>query len=230
MEDEHSKVVFIYSVCCNKTSGTGGHINNKHLFLTILEAGSLGLWYQHGLVRVLFWVPDFLLYLHIADGARELSDLFHKGIYNPNYMPIAHLLMVRNARPCAQDRVRLHWTLRVWSREGMITGPWKENGWTMFKNPEFLNGFGGEVFIGEIWGKACRVHDSLLMSWRWINRVVLQESCALPEVTILYRGGGLSSLRSTQRFLEGEPGSFPKSPLLFPDDSSLVSAYPLLAD
>jgi len=49
---------------------------------------------------------------------------------------------------------------------------------------------------GNIWGKGCRVYDFLLIGcWLWANRVVLQESCAQPEVTILHLGGDPSSAK-----------------------------------
>ena len=63
----------------------------------------------------------------------------------------------------------------------------------MLKNPEFLDGFWGKVFTGKIWGKGCMVCDFLLIGWWLGSKVVLQESCAQPEVTILHLGGGLSS-------------------------------------
>ena len=37
------------------------------------------------------------------------------------------------------------------------------------------------------------VCDFLLIGWWLGSKVVLQESCAQPEVTILHLGGGLSS-------------------------------------
>lgn len=36
----------------------------------------------------------------------------------------------------------------------------------VLKNPELLDGLEGEVFIGEIWGEGCRIHDYLLIGWR----------------------------------------------------------------
>lgn len=44
-------------------------------------------------------------------------------------------------------------------------------------------------FTGKIWGKWCRGCDFLLVGWWWGNRASPQESCAQPEVTILYLGG-----------------------------------------
>ena len=35
----------------------------------------------------------------------------------------------------------------------------------MLENPELLDGLGGEVFIGKIWGEGCRVCDFLLIGW-----------------------------------------------------------------
>ena len=59
---------------------------------------------------------------------------------------------------------------------------------------------GGGVFTGKIWGEGYKVCDFLLIGWRWANRVVLQESCIQPEVTILDLDGGLCSNRRTQRY------------------------------
>lgn len=51
----------------------------------VLEAGSLRLWAWLGWARAVFWVTDFLLYLHMVVGARELSEAFCKGT-NPIQM------------------------------------------------------------------------------------------------------------------------------------------------
>ena len=90
---------------------------------------------------------------------------------------------------------QINWNVGVWSRERFIARPNKENGWLMLKNPELLHGFGGKVFIGKMWGKGWRVCDFLLIGWWWGDRVVFQESCAQPEVTILHLGGGLGSAK-----------------------------------
>ena len=74
-----------------------------------------------------------------------------------------------------------------------IAGPSKENRWLTFKHPKLPDGFVGIVLIGKIWGEGCRVCDFLLIGWWWGSRVVLQESCAQPEVAILHLGGGFSS-------------------------------------
>ena len=47
-------------------------MNNRNLFLTVLEAGSLRSGYQHGHKRVLSWAADFL-YPNSVKEARELS-------------------------------------------------------------------------------------------------------------------------------------------------------------
>ena len=67
--------------CCNKIPPTGGLINNRNFFLKVLEAGSPRSGSRHGQVRALCQVTDFL-YLHMAEGARELSGLLYKDI-NP---------------------------------------------------------------------------------------------------------------------------------------------------
>ena len=46
--------------------------DNRNLFLTVLEAGSLRSGCQHGQVTVLFQVADFSLCPHMAEGARDL--------------------------------------------------------------------------------------------------------------------------------------------------------------
>ena len=66
---------------------------------------------------------------------------------------------------------------------------WSPNHWATREVPQ------GEVFIGKIWSEGCRVCDFLLIGCWWGNRVMLQESCAQPEVAILHLGGGLSSWR-----------------------------------
>ena len=58
----------------------------------------------------------------------------------------------------------------VWSRERFISGPCKEIGWLMLKNPGLTRGFQGEVFIGKIWSVGYRVCDFLLIAWWWGNR------------------------------------------------------------
>lgn len=45
---------------------TGWLINNRKLFLTVMEAGSLKSGYQPDEVRVHFQVADLLLYLHMG--------------------------------------------------------------------------------------------------------------------------------------------------------------------
>ena len=44
-----------------------------------------------------------------------------------------------------------------------MAGPSKENGWLVLKTPKLSDGFGGEVFIGKMWGEGCRVCDFLLI-------------------------------------------------------------------
>ena len=73
------------------------------------------------------------------------------------------------------------------------------------KKIELSVGFQGEVFIGKIWGKGCRVCDFLWIGWWWGNRAVLQESWAQAEVTTPHLGGGLSSCRRTQRYCSVYP-------------------------
>lgn len=70
------RAVVVCLCCYNKMPQTGCLINNINLFLTIMEAGSLRLGHRHGRVRALFWVADFLLHLHMAEGAQVLSKVF----------------------------------------------------------------------------------------------------------------------------------------------------------
>ena len=53
-------------------------MNSRNVFLMVLEAGSLRSPYQHGWVRVLFWVSDFSLCPHMAELAVELSGISYK--------------------------------------------------------------------------------------------------------------------------------------------------------
>ena len=64
--------VLVCSGCYNKIPQTGWLINNRHLFLTALKAGSLRSGCQSGQVMVLFPVTDFLLCPYMVEGAREL--------------------------------------------------------------------------------------------------------------------------------------------------------------
>ena len=52
--------VSIHSGCSNEISQTRELLNNRNLCLTVLEAGSPRSGCQHGQVRALFWVADFL--------------------------------------------------------------------------------------------------------------------------------------------------------------------------
>ena len=64
--------VLVCSGCYNKRPQTGWLVNNRNLFLTVLEARSLKSGCQCGWMRALFWVSDFSLCLHVAEGMREL--------------------------------------------------------------------------------------------------------------------------------------------------------------
>ena len=90
-------------------------------------------------------------------------------------------------------------TTSVWSRERFIAGPSK-NSWLMLKKPELPDGFQESIFIGKIWGEGSRVCDFLLIGQWWGSKVLLQESCAQPEVTILHLGRGLRSCKRTERY------------------------------
>ena len=87
------------------------------------------------------------------------------------------------------------------AEKDVLQGPSKENGWLMLKRPELPDGFQGRVFMGKIWSEGSRVCDFLLIGWWRGNRVVFQESCVQPEVTILHQGGGLSSCRTQKYFV-----------------------------
>lgn len=65
--------VLVHVGCCNKTPQIGGLIKIG-IYVSLfwnLDVQDQGRW--HIRVRVLFWVTDFLLYLHVADGARAFS-------------------------------------------------------------------------------------------------------------------------------------------------------------
>ena len=59
------------------------------------------------------------------------------------------------------------------------------------QNLKLCDGFWGEVYIGKIWDEDWRLCDSFLPGWWGGNRVMLQESWAQPEVTILHLVGGI---------------------------------------
>ena len=64
--------VLVCSGCYNKRPQTEWLVNNRNLFLTVLEARSLKSGRQCGWMRALFWVSDFSLCPHVAEGMREL--------------------------------------------------------------------------------------------------------------------------------------------------------------
>ena len=71
--------------CCNKTPQTGQLINNRILFLTVLEAGSLRSGSQCGQLKAVCWAADFLLCRRLlvvpsrGSGWTALWGLFSKG-------------------------------------------------------------------------------------------------------------------------------------------------------
>ena len=67
--------VLVQLGCYDGIPQTGWLISNRNLFLTVLEAGSPRSGCQHGQVNVPFWGVDFLLYFHMAGGARELCGI-----------------------------------------------------------------------------------------------------------------------------------------------------------
>ena len=74
------KSVLVRSGCYNKIPQTEQLVNNKNLFLTVLEAASPRSGCQHGqiLVKVyssMLQTADFLLCPHVVEGARELSGI-----------------------------------------------------------------------------------------------------------------------------------------------------------
>ena len=109
-----------------------------------------------------------------------------------------------------------------------------KNRWIVLKKTQ-THGLFGEVFIGKIWGEGFRMWGFLLIDWWCSNRVVLQGSCAQPEVTILHLGECLSFCRRTQRqccvyYLRRNQDLTPKLTLLFLDCSYLVSAFSSFPD
>lgn len=62
--------------CYDKILQIGQLINNRNFFLIVLKAGSPRSACQHGQVRALFQVADFLLYVHMAEGAQDLCGVF----------------------------------------------------------------------------------------------------------------------------------------------------------
>ena len=76
--------VLVHSSCSNPMPQIGWLINNRYLLLTVLEAGSLSLGRPHGPVRAPFWVPDFSLCPHTAEGGKgALWSLFYIKGTNP---------------------------------------------------------------------------------------------------------------------------------------------------
>ena len=69
---KHLTSVFVRSsgTKCNKLEQL---INNRNLFLTVLEAASLSSGCQPGQARALFWAADFLLYAQVPEKPIKLS-------------------------------------------------------------------------------------------------------------------------------------------------------------
>lgn len=67
---------FLSLGCCNKVPWTGWLISNGHVFLTVLEAGSLKSGCQHGwaLAQGLFQVVDCHLLLVSSHGRKRVSE------------------------------------------------------------------------------------------------------------------------------------------------------------
>lgn len=65
--------VFHCQGCSDRTPQPGWLINIRNVFLTVLEVESLRSRYQHGGVRTLFQVSEFLLCHHMVEGARKPS-------------------------------------------------------------------------------------------------------------------------------------------------------------
>lgn len=60
--------------CYHEIPKTGWLINNRNVFLAVLEAGGLRSGCQHGWVRALFQVTSYSLYLpHVMEWARGSS-------------------------------------------------------------------------------------------------------------------------------------------------------------
>ena len=85
--------------CSNKVSLTGWLVNNRHLFLSALEAGSPRSGCQHGrpLMRALFWAGDYCL-LCASSGKEEdgtlwgpfcksISPIMRAPLSRPNHLP-----------------------------------------------------------------------------------------------------------------------------------------------
>ena len=53
----------------------------------------------------------------------------------------------------------------------LISGPSKENGCLLLKNPELPDDFWGKAFIGSIWCEVCIKCGFLLIGWWWDKRL-----------------------------------------------------------
>ena len=66
-------------------------MNNRNLFLTVLEAGSPRSGHQQGQVWALCWIVDFSLCPHMVEGTRKLCVVFYKVLIpfmsNPSPWP-----------------------------------------------------------------------------------------------------------------------------------------------
>ena len=89
--------------------------------------------------------------------------------------------------------------MSVWSQKVYYRAKWREQV-LLLKKTWPLWWFLGKSFCRKNLGWGFQVCDLLLICWWSSNRMVLQESCTQPEVTILHLSGGLSSSRRTQRY------------------------------
>ena len=148
--------------------------------------------------------------------------------------------MFPNSSSYAWCTVRPNWKIGVWSREGFISGPSKENRQVMLKKPKLLDHFQEEFLYtklgrraatflwlsgGEVTGQCSRNLNQAF----WFQPVWGPCACGQPEVTILQLGQGLSFFRTVRLLcisFEEEPGPCPMASVLFLHCLPFVSTFP----
>ena len=109
--------------------------------------------------------------------------------------------MLSNARSCARCTVRTNkLKCQFGAEKGLLQGQARRTGGSCTKKPKLPDAFMRRSFLGKVWDEDCRLCDFSSDWLVWGNRVMFQEFCAQPEVTILHLGEDLSSCRRTERY------------------------------
>ena len=80
----------------------------------------------------------------------------------------------------------------------LFSGPSKDNGWLLLKNPELPDDFWGKAFIGSIWGEGCSKRGFLLIGW-WCKSLCSRNLLLSPRLPFS-TWAGASSCKRAQRY------------------------------